>query len=100
MGVVLCITLIVTMSNKKDIGNLNNKEFGVELDPKNELRLEEDAKKGQQAYYKNSKMPYLDYIGEVGSRINNAKNGKGITDVGIFSGFGSGTLKKPYKEMN
>ena len=88
------------MSNKKDIGNLNNKEFGLELDPKNELRLEEDDKKGQQAYYKNQKMNYLDYMGEVGDRIHNAKKGKGITDIGMFSGFGTGTLKKPYKEIN
>ena len=88
------------MPNKKDIGNLNNKEFGLELDPKNELRLEEDDKKGQQAYHKNQKMNYLDYMGEVGDRIHNATKGKGLTDVGMFSGFGNGTLKKPYKEID
>ena len=26
------------MENKKDIGNLNNKDFGVELDPTNNLK--------------------------------------------------------------
>tara|TARA_Y100001963_G_scaffold155540_1_gene247030 strand:- start:8042 stop:8308 length:267 start_codon:yes stop_codon:yes gene_type:complete len=88
------------MANKKDIGNLNNKEFGVQLDPKNELRLEKDDKKGQQAYYKNQKMDYLDYVSEVGARIHNATKGKGLTDIGSFSGFGNGTLKKPYKEIN
>ena len=41
---------------KKDIGNLNNKEFGCELDPNNNLCLAEDSNKGQQAYYKGSKM--------------------------------------------
>ena len=86
------------MSNKKDIGNLNNKEFGVELDPNNSLCLTEDSKKGQQAYYKNSKMKYTDYINEVGQRISNGKNGKGTSNLGSFSGFGEGTLKKPYKE--
>ena len=83
---------------KKDIGNLNNKEFGVQLDPNNDLCLAEDSEKGQQAYYKGSKMKYLDYIGEVGNRIDKGKKGKGITNLGSFAGFGKGTLKKPYKE--
>ena len=60
---------------KKDIGNLNNKEFGVELDPTNNLCLAEDADKGQQAYYKGAKMSYTDYISEVGNRINKGKKG-------------------------
>ena len=85
------------MKNKKDIGNLNNKEFGVELDPQNNLKLVEDEKKGQQAYYKGSKMSYLDYMGEVGDRINKGKQGKGSDNIGTFAGFGEGTLKKPYK---
>ena len=79
------------MSNKKDIGNLNNKEFGVHLDPKDDMCLAEDSDKGQQAYYKGTKMEYLDYIGE---------RGVGADNVGMFSGFGKGTLKKPYKEIN
>ena len=43
-------------------------------------------------------MSYTDYICEVGDRISKAKKGKGLGDVGTFSGFGKGTLKKPYKE--
>ena len=88
------------MANKKDIGNLNNKEFGIELDPNKDLCLAEDADKGQQAYYKGSKMNYLDYMQEVGSRIDSGKKGKGICNIGSFSGFGEGTLKKPYMEKN
>ena len=83
---------------KKDIGNLNNKEFGVELDPDNNLCLSEDADKGQQAYYKGSKMAYTDYINEVGHRINQGKKGKGTSNIGTFAGFGKETLKKSYKE--
>ena len=83
---------------KKDIGNLNNKEFGVELDPDNNLCLSEDADKGQQAYYKGGKMAYTDYINEVGHRINQGKKGKGTSNIGTFAGFGKGTLKKSYKE--
>ena len=83
---------------KKDIGNLNNKEFGVELDPDNTLCLAEDKDEGQQAYYKGSKMDYTDYVSEGGNRISKGKQGKGTSNLGTFAGFGKGTLKKPYKE--
>ena len=89
---------LLTMKNKKDIGNLNNKEFGVELDPNNDMKLVNDDNKGQQAYYKGNKMAYMDYIAEVGSRVESNKKGKGIENLGSFAGFGNGTLKKPYKE--
>ena len=71
---------------KKDIGNLNNKEFGVELDPNNTLCLSEDKDVGQQAYYKGSKMEYMDYMQEVGDRISRGKSGKGIDNIGMFGG--------------
>ena len=74
------------MDNKKDIGNLNNKDFGVQLDPTNNLKLVEDDKKGQQAYYKGSKMSYTDYVCEVGNRISKGKKGKGTDNMGVFSG--------------
>lgn len=88
------------MNNKKDIGNLDNKEFGINLDPSKDLYLTEDKDKGQQAYHKGQKMPYMDYMNEVNTRINNNKKGKGIENLGSFAGFGKGTLKKPYMEKN
>ena len=88
------------MSNTQDIGNLNNKEFGIDLDPSKNLHLSEDKDKGQQAFYKGNKMAYIDYIAEVGSRVESNKKGKGITTIGSFAGFGEGTLKKPYMEKN
>jgi len=81
----------------KDIGNLNNKDFGVQLDPNNNLKLVEDEDKGQKAYYKNKPMKYMDYMQEVSDRIIRNKQGKGVDNFGSFSGFGEGTLKKPYK---
>tara|TARA_Y100000401_G_C8319385_1_gene224379 strand:+ start:1554 stop:1838 length:285 start_codon:yes stop_codon:yes gene_type:complete len=71
---------------KKDIGNLNNKDFGVTLDPNNDLCLSESGDRGQEAYYKGSKMSYLDYIGEVGARIDKNKKGKSLDNIGMFSG--------------
>ena len=73
-------------SNKKDIGNLNNKEFGCELDPDKKLKLVRDDNKGQQAYYKGKKMNYMDYYSELDDRIRKKKQGKSITNMGMFSG--------------
>ena len=75
----------LTMKNKKDIGNLNNKEFGVELDPNNDMKLVNDDNKGQQAYYKGRKMRYLDYYNEICTRGEKNKNGK-LSSIGNFSG--------------
>ena len=71
---------------KKDIGNLNNKEFGCELDPDKKLKLVRDDNKGQQAYYKGSPMKYMDYMQEVGDRIERGKKGKGADNIGFFGG--------------
>ena len=71
---------------KKDIGNLNNKEFKCELDPTNKLKLVEDKDKGQQAYYKGQKIKYMDYIQEVGNRVRRNKEKKGADNIGIFGG--------------
>ena len=71
---------------KKDIGNLNNKVFGCELDPTNKLSLVEDKDKGQQAYYKGKKIKYIDYIQEVGDRVKRNKEGRGADNLGLFKG--------------
>ena len=78
--------IIRKSKEKKDIGNLNNKDFNIELDPKNDLCLAEDKDKGQQAYYKGSKMKYMDYMQEVSNRISRNKKGKGADNIGIFGG--------------
>jgi hypothetical protein len=74
------------MSNKKDIGNLNNKEFGCELDPDKKLKLVRDDEKGQQAYYKGKKIKYMDYMQEVTERVVRNKKGKGADNIGMFGG--------------
>ena len=74
------------MSNKKDIGNLNNKEFGCELDPDKKLKLVRDDNKGQQAYYQVKKIKYMDYMQEVTDRVIRNKKGKGADNIGMFGG--------------
>ncbi len=78
--------IIKKSKSKKDIGNLNNKDFGIELDPNNNLCLAEDKDNGQQAYYKGSEMKYMDYMQEVGDRISRGKKGKGVDNIGFFGG--------------
>ena len=73
-------------SNKNDIGNLNNKTFGCQLDPDKKLKLVQNKDKGQQAYYKGKKMKYMDYVQEVSDRIERNKKGKGVDNIGIFGG--------------
>ena len=74
------------MENKKDIGNLNNKDFGIELDPNKNLKLVNDKDKGQKAYYKGKPMKYMDYMQEVSDRIIRNKQGKGADNLGMFAG--------------
>ena len=74
---------------------------GIDLDPNNDFTLIEDSKKGQEAYYKDEQIPYLDYFGELAERETITNGGKDTyrkTSLGSFSGFGQGTLKKSYKE--
>ena len=72
--------------DKKDIGNLNNKVLGCELDPENKMNLVEDKEKGQKAFYKGEPMKYMDYIQEVGDRVKRNKEGRGIENGGKFAG--------------
>ena len=74
------------MDNKKDLGNLNNKQFGMELDPTNKLKLVKDDKKGQKAYYNGKPMKYMDYMQDVSDRIDRSKKCKGADNIGMFAG--------------
>ena len=81
----------------KDIGNLNNKDFNIELDPTNKLKLVEDEVKGQKAYYKGKPMKYMDYMQEVTNRIERNKRGVGADNLGVFKGVSfdiNGKIKK------
>ena len=71
---------------------------GIELDPDKEFTLIEHKEKGQEAYYKGQKIKYLDYYAELADREIKVNKGKGANSqsLGSFSGWGEGTLKKPY----
>ena len=73
--------------------------FGVDFDPNNEMELNPRKDGDVDVKYKNGKMTYDEYIDEVESRVTRHSEGKTLTSscIGTFSGFGKGTLKKPYK---
>ena len=87
--------------NAKNIGG-TVLPSGVDLDPGRDFTLIEDKAKGQEAYYKGEHISYLDYFGELAEREVQTNEGKDVyraTSIGVFGGFGKGTLKKPYKEI-
>ena len=73
--------------------------FGKNLDPKNDMELKPKKDGDVDVRYKNGKMSYDEYIDEMETRANNQAEGKSLTSssLGLFGGFGKGTLKKPYK---
>ena len=80
----------------------NNKHsniLGKDLDPKNDMELKPKKDGDVDVRYKNGKMSYDEYIDEMETRANNQAEGKLLTSnsLGLFGGFGKGTLKKPYK---
>ena len=88
---------------KKDKPNINDgghKPFGVDIDPNKNLKHITNPDGSYDAYYKDSKMDFNDYIDEMQDRCEKNKAGKDFTSrgIGLFGGFGKGTLKKPYEE--
>ena len=74
------------------------KPFGVELDPENNLSHEPLSDGDVKTAYKGKPIGYMDYIDELEERATLKSQGKKIkSSVGLFSGFGKGTLNKGIK---
>ena len=73
--------------------------LGKDLDPKNDMELKPQKDGDVDVRYKNGRMSYDEYIDEMETRANNQAEGKSLTSnsLGLFGGFGKGTLNKPYK---
>lgn len=90
----------IHIKKSKELKNIGgHKPFGIDLDPDNDLCLAKDKDAGQLAYYKGKPMKYLDYWGEICTRGEKNKKGKNL-NLSTFAGYGSGTLKKPYREID
>ena len=74
-------------------------DFKKALDPNNDLKHKEvDGGKDIECTYKGSKVSYNDYLDIHEERGENIQKGKKPNSIGMFSGFGEGTLKKPYEK--
>ena len=77
----------------------HSKLGGFDFDPNNDMELKPKKDGDVDVRYKNGKMTFDEYIDEMESRTTRHSEGKPLTSntMGCFSGFGEGTLKKPYK---
>lgn len=74
-------------------------DFKKALDPNNDLKHKKvDGGKDIECTYKGSKVSYDDYLDIHEERGENIQKGKKPNSIGMFSGFGEGTLKKPYEK--
>jgi len=68
------------------------------LDPNNDLQDKKvDGGKDIECSYKGKDVSYDDYIDIYEERGERVQKGKKPNSIGIFSGWGTGTLKKPYE---
>tara|TARA_R110001583_G_scaffold144966_1_gene296943 strand:+ start:266 stop:502 length:237 start_codon:yes stop_codon:yes gene_type:complete len=69
------------------------------LDPDNDLRHKK-VNRGEdiECTYKGSSVTYDDYLDIHEERGERVQKGKKPDSIGVFSGFGPGTLRKPYDD--
>ena len=73
--------------------------FKQKLDPDNDLRHEKiDGGEDIKCTYKGSRVTYDDYLDIHEERGERVQKGKPPGSIGMCSGFGPGTMKKPYDD--
>ena len=75
-----------------------HKPFGIDLDPKKDLEHNPLPDGDVEVKHKGQNIDYMDYIDIMEERATRKGEGKNPlkSDIGMFSGFGKGTLNKPY----
>ena len=77
----------------------HSKLAGVDFDPNDDMVLKPKEDGDVSVKYKGKEIGFDNYIDEMEERVTYHSNGKSIksSSIGYYSGFGKGTLKKPYK---
>ncbi len=94
-------TNIHTKKDKPIVNDGGHKPFGVDLDPDKTLKHVTNPDGSYDAYYKDQKMDFNDYIDEMQERTTRNRNGKDFTSrssIGMFSGVSfdeKGNIIKP-----
>ena len=79
------------VDGKKDI------VLGVDHDPEDRLKMDQDPDGLPVATRDGKHITAIDFVDATQENIERIQKGKKPKSIGYFSGFGSGTLKKPYE---
>ena len=80
-----------TVNGKKE------KILGLDLDPDDSLKMTTDKEGYPSCTINNKKCSTMEYIDANQENAERHYKGKSSKSIGIFGGFGKGTLKKSYK---
>ena len=85
---------IIVKKDKAKINDGGHNAFGVNVDPNETLKHCTNPDGSSSTYYKNQKINYDDYVSELEGRYHKNSQKKSLDNIGLFSGFGKGTLNK------
>ena len=73
----------------------HSKLLGVDFDPNKDMKIDVKDNGEYDVEYKGSEMKFTDYVDEMEDRAVKHQQGKSLDkSIGMFSGFGKGTLNK------
>ena len=79
------------------INGKREKVLGIDLDPHDTLKMTTDKEGYPSCTYKNKPCSTEDYLHATQTNAERHYKGKDSNAIGSFSGFGKGSLRKPYK---
>ena len=83
---------MATFNGKKE------KVFGIDFDPEDNIKMTTDKEGHVSSVTINGKSATaLDHVDAIQENVERHNKGKSPRSLPVFSGFGKGTLKKPYK---
>ena len=86
---------------KKDkplINDGGHKPFGVDLDPDKKLCHVTEEDGSQSTYHNGKRISYDDYVNNLEETMHRRSQGKSTRSIGLFGGFGKGTLNRNIKK--
>ena len=78
------------------VNGKKEKIFGVDHDPEDRLKMTSDEEGYPIATRDGKNITAIDFVDATQENVEKLNKGKKPSSVRLFSGFGPGTLKKPY----
>ena len=79
------------------VNGKKEKIFGIDHDPEDRLKMTSDKEGYPIATRDGKNITAIDFVDATQENVEKLNKGKKPSSVRLFSGFGPGTLKKPYK---